>query len=68
MLETMYQYEFANKKIDLTLIWVGVLGVRFEVEGGGKITPRLKPVRIMLETSNLARKYTPICSFRKYTF
>ena len=24
-------------------------------------------VRIMLETSNLARKYTPICSFRKYT-
>ena len=22
----------------------------------------------MLETSNLARKYTPICSFRKYTF
>ena len=22
----------------------------------------------MLETSNLARKYTPICSFRKYSF
>ena len=22
----------------------------------------------MLENSNLARKYTPICSFRKYTF
>ena len=22
----------------------------------------------MLETSNLARKYTPICNFRKYTF
>ena len=22
----------------------------------------------MLETSNLARKYTRICSFRKYTF
>ena len=36
--------------------------------GGGKITPCLKPVRIMLETSNLARKYTPICSSRKYTF
>ena len=35
---------------------------------GGKITPRLKLVRIMLESSNLARKYTPICSFRKYTF
>ena len=36
--------------------------------GGGKITPCLKPVRIMLETSYLPRKYTPICSFRKYTF
>ena len=34
----------------------------------GKIIPRLKPVRITLETSNLASKYTPICSFRKYTF
>ena len=30
--------------------------------------PCQKPVRIMLETSNLARKYKPICSFRKYTF
>ena len=39
MLETMYQYEFANKKIDLTLIWVGVLGVRVEVEGGGVKLP-----------------------------
>ena len=28
----------------------------------------LKLVRIMLETSNLARKYTPIFSFRKYAF
>ena len=28
----------------------------------------LKLVRIMLETSNLARKYTYICSFTKYTF
>ena len=28
----------------------------------------LKPVKIMLETLNLACKYTPICSFRKYTF
>ena len=38
---------------------------------GGKIPPlppRLKLVRIMLETSNLARKYRHICSFRKYTF
>ena len=53
----------------LTLIWVDFLGVRFEVGGGGvKITPCLKPVRIMLETSNLARKYTPIRSFRKYIF
>ena len=30
--------------------------------------PRLKLMRIMLEISNLTRKYTPICSFRKYTF
>ena len=43
--------------------------VCFEVGGGGcKITPYLKLVRIMLETSNLACKYTDICSFRKYTF
>ena len=38
--------------------------------GGGKITapppPCLKLVRIMLETSKFARKYTPIFSFRKY--
>ena len=50
-----------------TLIWVGYLGVRFEVGGGGEL-PRLKLVKIMLETSNLARKYKLICSFRKYTF
>ena len=50
----------------LTPIWVGFLGVRFEV--GGKITPCLKLVRIILEISNLARKYKTICSFRKYTF
>ena len=43
--------------------------VRFEGKGGGIIpTPCLKPVRITLETSHLSRKYTPICSFRKYTF
>ena len=54
--------------LSLTLIWVGYLEVRFEVRGRGKITPCLKPVRIMIETSNLARKYTLICSFRKYTF
>ena len=54
----------------LTLIWVGILGARFELGGGGKITspPCLKFVRIMLETSNSVRKFTPICSFRKYTF
>ena len=45
------------------------LGVRFEVWGGeAKITPCLKLVRIMLETSKLARKYAPTCNFRKYTF
>ena len=32
----------------LTLIWVGFLGVRFELgRGGGGITPFLKLVRIM---------------------
>ena len=57
----------ATVDLMLTQIWVGVLGVRFEV--GGKITsPCLKLVKIMLETSNLASKYTSICSFRKYTF
>ena len=43
--------------------WDGGLG-----EGeGGKITPYLK-LRIMLETWSLVRKYTPICSLRKYIF
>ena len=31
-------------------------------------SPSLKLVTIMLETSHLARKYTPICTFRKCTF
>ena len=44
---------------------VGVLRFRFEVGGG---VPCLKLVRIMLETSNVARKHTHIFSFRKYTF
>ena len=35
----------------LTLIWVGILGVRFEVGGGGG---GVKLVRIMVEASNLA--------------
>ena len=55
---------------------MGFLEVRFEVGRGGggeiKYTPPppqcLKPVTIMLETSNLTRRYTSICSFRKYTF
>ena len=34
----------------------------------GKITPGLKLVRVMLENSNLPRKYTHIFNFRKYTF
>ena len=36
--------------------------------GGDEITPWLKLVRIMLETWNFVRKFTRICSFRKYTF
>ena len=44
------------RKLMLTLIWVGFLGVRFEVERGDKITHCLKLVRILLEASNLARK------------
>ena len=45
------------------LFWVGV-------KGWDKQPPclSLKLVIIMPQTSNLARKYTNICSFRKYTF
>ena len=47
----------------------GFLWIRFEVGVEGvKLPPCLKPVRIMLEALNLTRKYTRICSFRKYTF
>ena len=48
----------------------GLLGVRFEVGGrvGGKITPCLKLVRIMIENWNLVRKYRSICSFGKFSF
>ena len=35
--------------------------------GGIKLPPCLTLVRIMLETSNVARKYTPLFSFRKCT-
>ena len=56
-------------KTPLTLIWVGFSGVRFEMGGGGvKLSPCLKLVKITLETSNLTRKYTHICSLRKDTF
>ena len=35
-----------SQRLNLTLIWVGLLGVCFEVGGG--VTPCLKLVRIML--------------------
>ena len=46
-------------------IWVGFWGFILRW-GGGKLTPCLKFIRIMKETSDLARKYTHICSFIKY--
>ena len=36
-----------SQRLNLTLIWVNLLGVCFEVGGGG-VTPCLKLVRIML--------------------
>ena len=45
-----------NNHFYLNPIWLGSLGVRFEV--GGVKLPRLKLVRIMLETWHLVRKYT----------
>ena len=51
---------FQSKKVNPNL-------VSFEVEWG-ETTPVFKLFRIMLETSILPRKYTPVCSFRKYTF
>ena len=42
--------DYLENQRPLTLICVGFLGVRFEVERGGKITPCLKIVRVMLET------------------
>ena len=75
----LWQRLFFNKAAGLrpatllTLIWVGVLGAHFEVcvwggDVGVKLPPCLKLVRIVLETWNLVRKFTHICSFRKYTF
>ena len=47
----------------------GFFRVRFEVGVGGRKLPScLKLVRIMIETSNLACKYTPIFSFRNIPF
>ena len=58
-----------NKCILLTLIWVSFLGVRFEVfMCVGGIHPRLKLVRSMLDTSNLARKYRHTCTFKNIPF
>ena len=62
-----HNYSSSRTKKDyyqaLTLIWVDFLEVRFKVRR--EITPCLK---LLLETSNFARKYTRIWSFRKYTF
>ena len=49
----MYARMVDQSENTLTLICVSFLGVRFEVSAGGvggKITPCLKLVRIMLET------------------
>ena len=69
---TVLKPRFTTSRYQRFLIWVGFLGFRFEVcvwgGGGDKINPCLKLVRIMLETLNLTRKYTHICSSREYTF
>ena len=54
----------------LTLIWVGFSWGFVLRWGGRKVKlppPCLKLVTILLETSNLVRKYTPTRSFKKYT-
>ena len=52
----IYHWIYSIIIISLTLIWVGFLGVCFEVVGaGGKITaPCLKIVCIMLETLHVS--------------
>ena len=59
---TAVKFELCNKCINHNLGG----SFRDSFWGGERrtITPCLKPVRIMLETSNLARKYSHICSFR----
>ena len=49
------------------LFWIVLRGLFF-FWGGVKITPCLKLIRIMLETSNLAGNNTFICSLWKYAF
>ena len=56
-----FAYQNYAKLIFRGLFWGGGWG-------GIKSTPCLKLVMIMLETSNLASKYTHIFSFRKFTF
>ena len=64
-------YLFSFSLLRLTLIIEVFFGVDFEIRGGGgggglPHSPRhlcLKHVKIMLEFSNLTRKYTHICSF-----
>ena len=68
------QWEHVENQMHcLNLIWVGFLGVSFEVGGQVKLpphthTPCLEPVRIMLETWNLVRKHIHICGFRDMPF
>ena len=72
------QILFLHKKQDDSVINLqrfnrnlgGHFRVRFQVGGwvGVKLLPSLKLVKIFLETLNLARKYTPIFSFRNYFF
>ena len=50
----------------LILIWVGFLGVRFEVWGSG--VEGVKLVAVMQQLKILVRKYTHMRSFRKYNF
>ena len=69
---------FSFSLLPVTLIWEVFFWDDFEIQegGGGGITPSLPPslpllhlclkhVKIMLEFSNLTRKYTHICSFWK---
>ena len=52
---------------ELTINCVDFLGVHIKVGVGG-LHPCIKLVRVILQTSDLAHKYTHICSFNKHTF